>query len=72
MFGYTHFTYYYVTDGGNGDGPLLGSGKDSLVNADLNLLLRRLDLLLSVYAVSVPKCKLGILRFTVLQRLIKE
>ncbi len=35
--------------GGNGDGPLLGSGKDSLVNADLNILLRKLDLLWSVY-----------------------
>ncbi len=31
--------------GGNGDRSLIGSGKDSLVNADLNLFLRRLDLL---------------------------
>ncbi len=59
--------------GANGGGPLLGSGQESSVNADLNLLLRRLDLLWSIYTVSVQKCKLVILWFSVLQRLlIKE
>ncbi len=42
---------------------LLWRGNDSLVNGDLNLLLRRLDLRRSAYVVSVPECRLGILFF---------